>query len=283
AERPPPSLRPRATSTPESSDASRRPGPQPRRRARSEGGRCAGRCGTPRPGRRASARGSLRGASSAPLGGSARPNMARGMCNEALVRAFRGVVLAAPALMLVEHYGVNGPKTFELRDVCRRHGARYLVLKNTAARLILSGTHLSALCPHLHHASAFLLLPDPPRPAAGALFRYLDGEFRKRIDHEPSRHGRGFVLGPIQYERPRPGPHLTVKAGWLDGRVLGPDDLRAAADLPPMEALRARLLGTLARPLEGFLGALSAPPRTLLGVLDRRDRAWPRDGAASAD
>jgi large subunit ribosomal protein L10 len=52
--------------------------------------------------------------------------------------------------------------------------------------------------------------------------------------------------------------------------LLSVDDVKALANLPSKEALRAQLAGTVAAPLSGFVNVLNANLRGFLNILDAR-------------
>lgn len=58
-----------------------------------------------------------------------------------------------------------------------------------------------------------------------------------------------------------------LRAGVLDGKMLTPEELNALADLPPMEVLRAQLLGTLNQPASTLVRLLNEPASGLARVL----------------
>ncbi len=58
-----------------------------------------------------------------------------------------------------------------------------------------------------------------------------------------------------------------VRSGVLDGKLLSPDEVSALAALPPMETLRAMLLGTLNAPASTFVRLLNEPASALARVL----------------
>jgi large subunit ribosomal protein L10 len=62
---------------------------------------------------------------------------------------------------------------------------------------------------------------------------------------------------------------IQVKGGVLAGRVIGPDDVRALADLPGREVLLARLAGAMAGPLVAMAAVLAAPLRALAIAADQ--------------
>lgn len=52
-----------------------------------------------------------------------------------------------------------------------------------------------------------------------------------------------------------------------DGAFIGADDVKALASLPGKDQLRGQLVGTLAAPLTGFVGVMSANLRSILYAL----------------
>lgn len=60
---------------------------------------------------------------------------------------------------------------------------------------------------------------------------------------------------------------LDVKVGVMDGQALDKDTITYLATLPPMEVLRAQLLGTLAAPMQKFVSTLAAPATNFVCLL----------------
>jgi large subunit ribosomal protein L10 len=58
-----------------------------------------------------------------------------------------------------------------------------------------------------------------------------------------------------------------MRAGVLDGKMLTPEELNALAALPPMDVLRAMLLGTLQAPASTLVRLLNEPASGLARVL----------------
>ena len=63
-------------------------------------------------------------------------------------------------------------------------------------------------------------------------------------------------------------PRVTVKLGFLDGKLLDAADVAALADLPPREALLGQLLGVLQAPASGLVRVLNAKLSSILYVLN---------------
>jgi large subunit ribosomal protein L10 len=105
--------------------------------------------------------------------------------------------------------------------------------------------------------------------------------------------GRGFEVGPevlngntaIAYGKNEAAIHaakifsspevkkagkVQVKAGVLEGQLLGPRDAAALADVPDRNTLNAKILGCLVGPPAGIVGALNAVPAGLVRLLQAR-------------
>jgi large subunit ribosomal protein L10 len=66
---------------------------------------------------------------------------------------------------------------------------------------------------------------------------------------------------------------LVIKAGYVEGQLLQPEGLKALADLPSKEALRAQIVGAIQGPLAQLVGLLQAPQREIAYVLSQRGSA----------
>ena len=60
--------------------------------------------------------------------------------------------------------------------------------------------------------------------------------------------------------------------GFVEGTLLQAPELKALADLPPKEALRAQLVGALQGPMSQLVTLLTAPHRELAHVLEARSK-----------
>jgi large subunit ribosomal protein L10 len=60
---------------------------------------------------------------------------------------------------------------------------------------------------------------------------------------------------------------FDIKVGVMDGQQLDKDMIKYLATLPPLEVLRAQLLGTLAAPMQKFVSTLAAPATQFVCLL----------------
>lgn len=63
---------------------------------------------------------------------------------------------------------------------------------------------------------------------------------------------------------------LKVHFGYLDNERMAAEELARLADLPPMEILRAQLLGVLSAPASKFVRLLNTPASQMARVLQAR-------------
>lgn len=61
---------------------------------------------------------------------------------------------------------------------------------------------------------------------------------------------------------------LVIKGGYLGGKVIDLNFVKALAALPSREALLAKMVGSIAAPATNLVGVLNAVPRKLVTALD---------------
>jgi large subunit ribosomal protein L10 len=117
------------------------------------------------------------------------------------------------------------------------------VVKNRLARVAVEGSPLAPLRPHLTGPTGVVIARKDPAAVAKAL--------------------QGFA---------RAHPALQVRVGVVDGQLLDAQGLKAVADLPTREALRAQVVGAVQGPLAQLVGLLQAPQRELAYILAERGK-----------
>lgn len=85
----------------------------------------------------------------------------------------------------------------------------------------------------------------------------------------------GDTLGPSRVLAKFLKDHekLSIKGGWMDGRKISLQDIKALASLPGREVLLATLLGTLQSPVRGTVQVLAGPLRKLVYALSAIQKA----------
>jgi large subunit ribosomal protein L10 len=76
---------------------------------------------------------------------------------------------------------------------------------------------------------------------------------------------------------------VSVRAGVLEGQLLGPKDAIALADVPDRNTINAKILGCISGPSRGLVGVLNATPSGFARLLKARaDQLEAAGGAAPA-
>ncbi len=158
---------------------------------------------------------------------------------ERLLAEVREKLSRAQAAVLADYRGLTVAEMDELRRRLREKGVEFRVVKNTLTWLAARDLGLEALKPHLEGPTAIAFGYDDPVAAAKGILDFAD-ETKK----------------------------MSVKAGVLEGRVIGLDDLKALARLPSRAELLARVLGGLRAPLVNMASCLQAPLRGLVVAVE---------------
>jgi len=169
---------------------------------------------------------------------------------ERLTEALKG----GPPAILVNQHGLTVNQVSALRSKIRGTSSRYKVIKNRLALRALKETPLAGLAELLKGPTAIAYSTAEPAPMA------------KVID-EFARENKG----------------LEVKGGFVDGRVVGPHEVKLLADLPPRPVLVARFLAVLNAPMSRLLSVMNAPIRDLAIVMNEIAKKKGADGSPPAD
>jgi large subunit ribosomal protein L10 len=159
----------------------------------------------------------------------------------ATVDDLKARLAGAKAVVLTEYRGLTVQQLSELRRQLRAVSAEYRVVKNRLARLAVSGSELKTLAPQLTGPTGVVVSRHDPVAVAKALTAFT-----------------------------KTNQALTIKGGYVDGQRVDPGALKALADLPSRDALRAQLVGALQGPLARLVGLLAAPHREIAFVLEQR-------------
>ena len=158
----------------------------------------------------------------------------------------------ARVAVLTDYRGLTVGQMQELRGRLRSQEVEYRVVKNTLAR---------RAAVEAGHEGFQVLLKGPVAIAFGY------GELGV-----PAK-----VLGDFTRQT---RIRLEIVGGLAEGRVLGPEQIRQTADLPPREVLLAQLLGALQSPVAQLVATIQAPVQQLVGLLEAyRDKL--EDGAGT--
>jgi large subunit ribosomal protein L10 len=158
---------------------------------------------------------------------------------EKKVEAIKKDLRNSNIIVLTDYRGLTVAQLSNLRRILKEEGVQYKVVKNTLTRLAVKEVGLDNLEPHLEGPTAIA-------------------------------YGSGEPVMPVKLlvKFAKENDHLSIKAGALEGNVLGESDLRRISELPSKEVLLGKTLGCFQAPLRGFLSVLQGNIRNLVYVLN---------------
>jgi large subunit ribosomal protein L10 len=150
---------------------------------------------------------------------------------------------ASQSLLVADYRGLTMSEIDELRTKLLESGARFSVVKNTLTRRAAEEAGINEL----------LELIDGPTAIA-----FIDSE------------GDPLTAAKILNDTARAHDVLVIRGGLLDREAVSDVEIQRLATLPPVDVLRAQLVGAVAAPLTTVVGLFTAPLRDVVGVIDAR-------------
>ena len=171
----------------------------------------------------------------------------------AFVTGLNAALLESGIVVVTRNQGLTVAEATDLRRRMRAAGAVFKVAKNRLAHLALEGTQFDGIKPMLKGPTALAWANDPVAVAKATV------EFAKTNEK--------FVL----------------VGGALGSQTLDANGVKALAELPSLDELRARIVGMIATPATRIAGVLQAPGGQLARVFrafSRKDEAGEQAAAA---
>jgi large subunit ribosomal protein L10 len=168
----------------------------------------------------------------------------------AVIDEVAGQISEAEAVFAVDYRGISVPQAAELRTQLRDADASFRVVKNTLTERAADQAGAEALKALLEGPTAMTFVRGDAAAAAKAL-----RDFRRRTQL------------------------LEFKGGWMNGEALTPEEIDSIAQLPSRDVLYGRLVGMVASPLTGLVGALGG----LIGGLARQLQAIADQGLVGGE
>jgi large subunit ribosomal protein L10 len=155
----------------------------------------------------------------------------------AVIDRIAGKIEESDAVFAVDYRGISVPQVADLRTKLRDADASFQIVKNSLTERAADKAGAEGLKALLEGPTALAFVRGDAAAAAKAL-----------------------------NDAARATQVLDFKGGVMGGNVLTAEDIRSIARLPSREVLYGQLVGTIASPLSGLVGALSA----LVGGLARQ-------------
>jgi large subunit ribosomal protein L10 len=150
---------------------------------------------------------------------------------------------SSDTLLVADYRGLTMPQIDALRTRLLASGAKFTVVKNTLTRRAAEAAGADALLALLEGPSAIAFL-DADGDMVAAAKALADMARESRV--------------------------LEIRGGVLSGRTMTAAEVESLATLPPVEALRAQVLGAIVAPVTAFAGLVNAPLQNLYGLLEAR-------------
>ena len=153
--------------------------------------------------------------------------------------------------VFVDYSGISVNEDTELRVKMREASVDYTVVKNTLMRFAIKNVGFEDLDPIFHGTTSLAVSNDDPIAPARIVKEYAD-----------------------KYTN-----YFEIKGGFMDGKTLTVDEVKAIAGIPPLPILQAQLLGTMLAPITSLAIVLKAIAENGGKSADKADEA-PSDAAA---
>ena len=142
------------------------------------------------------------------------------------------------AMVLTEYRGLNMKELDDLRSKAREVGGEFHIIKNTLGKLAFQEAGMS--------------FPEDFFEGSTAIgFAFQDAP----------------PLAKTMTDFARTSEFFKVKGGYLGTRPIGPQEVTALAEMPPLPVMRARLLGTILAPASQVARILAEPARQVAAVI----------------
>jgi len=149
---------------------------------------------------------------------------------QAIVATLTEKLNKSVAGVLVDYSGITVAQDTELRRKTREANVDYAVVKNTLLRRAADNAGLSELDPLFNGSTALAISTEDAVAPAKVIC-----EFAKKIEN-----------------------HFEVKGGFMDGKVMSIDEIKALAAIPAIPVLRAQVLGTMLAPITSLAIVIKA-------------------------
>ncbi len=155
------------------------------------------------------------------------------------IAALKDRIARANEIIVADHTGINVEDLTILRRKLRAAKSEFKVSKNTLLKIAAKDTGIEALEKHFTGPTAIIYGYDDPSVPAKIIYEAIK-----------------------EKERPK------FKAFYLEGNILGYEDLKKIAELPPRNVVIANLMGTIVGPIAQFVTLLNAASSEFIATLD---------------
>ena len=161
---------------------------------------------------------------------------------EQIVESLRDTLARSTVAILTDYRGLTTSELSDLRRKLREAKLEYRVVKNSLAQLAARQAGMDDLAGSFQGPVALTIGYGEAPDAAKTLTEYI--RVTKSI--------------------------LSIKGGFLEDRVLSPQEVESLAKLPSREVLISQVLAGMQSPIYGLVNVLAGTVRGIMGVLQAR-------------
>ena len=144
-----------------------------------------------------------------------------------------------PTFFVTQHAAVSATALDGLRASLRKAGTRYLAIKGSLGRKAFERAKKKEFIEALDGA-------------CGVAFSGGDPVAPSKVLVDFAKNNEAF----------------KIRSGFLNGRLVGAEQIRSLASLPSREVLLSKIVGGIQSPITKIVQVLAGTPRKLVGVLD---------------
>ncbi|MCC8122961.1 MAG: 50S ribosomal protein L10 [Oscillospiraceae bacterium] len=150
---------------------------------------------------------------------------------QAFVAALTERLQSAASGLFIDYQGITVAEDTALRNELRENNVEYTVIKNTLARFAVKNIGFDELDPILNGTTSLATSTEDPLTPMRIISKYAK------------------ALGDEKF---------TIKAGFMEGKILPLADVAALAALPSKDVLLAQVLGTMLAPITSLAIVIKA-------------------------
>ena len=158
-----------------------------------------------------------------------------------ILGGYEEAMASAEHAFVIGFKGITVNQVNELRNRVRKSGGRYVVIKNTLARLAVAGKPLDQVKEHFSGPTAVVFSLEDP-----------------------------VALAKVLTDFAKDTPVIEFKGGLVEGRPIAASQVKEIALLPSRQQLLSKLVYLMQSPIQRFVQVLAAAgPQRLAIVLDQ--------------
>lgn len=152
----------------------------------------------------------------------------------------------AHSVFITDFSGLTVEEVTRLRKEFRKNHVKYIVVKNTLARISAKKYGYDKLTPYLNGPTGLAIALDDPTAPVRVIF-----DFKK------------------DKEKP------AIRAAFLEGQLLDKEAAESIRHIPPRDVLLGQVVSAMAAPISGFIGGLqqlmSKLAYTISAIKDKKE------------